>query len=145
MIFEKALSSLRPGVAWTILNEPLLENVTWAEGVIPPTQEEVDAECLRLLEIDKHEKEYLLASAALNRHLDQLAISWNYAGFGRALAWVGSKSPKYNAEAKAIADYGADCFTISDKIESGEIPKPNTLEEFMALLPPYPTRPTVWD
>ena len=48
MILVNALRSLRPGAEFTINDEDLSTIVWYTEGVVTPTQEEVDAEVIRL-------------------------------------------------------------------------------------------------
>lgn len=143
MFFEIALENLRPGVAWEISGAHLLENVRWPDETTPPTQSEVDAEIARLEAERIAARRYAAASTALTKHLDILAISWEYGSYDRAGIYCTSKNPKYRAEAQAIIDYGSDCFQVSDDIRAGLIAEPDSVEAFLALMPPLPERPVI--
>jgi hypothetical protein len=140
---EFALQNLRPGIAWVLPGEQVLENVKWPAGVNPPTQDEVNAEINRLVLAKQGERRYSAAKSALTDHLNKLALSWEYGSYDRAGIYCTSKNPKYRAEAQAIIDYGSDCFAVSDDIRAGHIAEPETIEAFMALVPALPQRPVV--
>lgn len=140
---EKALSSLRPGVAWELPGEQILSAVIWPDGVLHPTQSEVDAEIARMELAENVSKRQKLASDALKGHLNSLAESWGYDSYISCIAYVGSPSAKYNAEGAAMLAYVSDCWSVSDQVRDGLLPEPVTLEEFMALMPLPPDRPTV--
>jgi hypothetical protein len=143
MSLELALQNLRPGVAWVLPGDQVLENVKWPLDATPPTQAEVDSEIERIRIAKQAALRYAAAKKALTDHLNSLAISWEYGNYDRAGIYCTSKSPKYRAEAQAIIDYGSDCFQVSDDIRAGLIAEPQTIEAFMALLPPLPQRPVI--
>jgi len=84
-MLTKALISLRPGAEFTITNNDLSTIVWNVEGIVTPTQEEVDAEVSRLQTAEAQEvvdKEYKKASAlakleALGLTADDLAAILN--------------------------------------------------------------------
>lgn len=84
---------------------------------------------------------------AVNAKLDILARSWRYTNYISARSYLGDSSPKYAAEALAIANYGSACFQVLDELEAGvlegTVTMPTTVEAVLALLPPEPARPSI--
>jgi hypothetical protein len=138
---EKALASLRPGVAWELPGEQVLSNVIWPEGADVPSMAEVEAEISRLQAIEDAQRRYTQASAAVKGRLNALAQSWEYDSYQSAMGYVGSTVAKFNAEAVVIRDSAAAHWAVFDHIRAGDIPEPETVDELLALMPALPERP----
>ncbi len=93
----------------------------------PPTEEELEA----------------AVGLAVSGMLDQLAKSWDYESYQSARTYLGDKSKKFAAEAKALADFGSDCFSYLDGIKTGVNPRPSSIDALLAALPSKPARPQV--
>lgn len=142
-LLEKALSSLRPDVAWELPGELLLENVIWPDGVVPPTQAEVNAEVARLSSLAEQDWRYKQASQAVKERIQALCEAWEYTDLSFAVAYIGGVIPKYDLEARVLRDWAGQQYYVFDQIRAGQIAEPATLEGLMALMPPIPERPEV--
>lgn len=139
--FEKALSSLRPNVAWELPGEQILGNVIWPDGVTPPTADEVEAEILRLSVAADQGRRYKLASQAVAERIQAVCEAWEYIDLSFATGYIGGVIPKYDLEGRILRDWAGQQYHVFDRIRSGELPEPATLEELMALMPQPPERP----
>jgi hypothetical protein len=140
--FCRALSTLRPGVEWVLKGSADLSSVRWPEGVTPPSQQEIDAEILRIQAEDVSAARYKGASNAVKSRLNLLAQAWEYDDYRSAMGYAGCSVPKFNAEAVAIRDAAAAHWGVFDRIRAGELPEPQTVEALMELMPELPDRPT---
>lgn len=88
-----------------------------------------------------------LIGDAVMAKLNTLAKSWRYTNYISARSYIGDTNPKYDLEARAIANYGSACFQVLDDLEAdvlaGTATMPSTVEEVLAMLPEEPVRPTV--
>lgn len=89
----------------------------------------------------------LMVAAAVNAKLNALAKAWRYTNYISARSYIGDTHPKYDLEARAIANYGSTCFQVLDELEAavlaGTVTMPTTVEAVLALLPPEPARPSI--
>lgn len=78
---------------------------------------------------------------AAQKNLDSVAKEWGYDSMLSAVSYVNSTNPQYNAESNALIQWRDIYWTKAYDIEAGTLPK--TADEFIALLPPAPAKPTV--
>lgn len=83
------------------------------------------------------------ATRAVGNLLDVLAKSWQYTSYQSARTYKGDIVPKYAAEGEAISNYGSKCYEVLDKIASGIIEKPSSIDGLLALMPAAPDRPVL--
>lgn len=144
MSLELALQNLRPGIAWVLPGEPTLANVQWPDGVVPPTQAEVDAEVARITLERTQSRQQVALTAAIQVYIDEPAKAWGYDDAKSAVGYVGDDYPRFNAEGLAIKAFRSDCWRVAGVVRSavlaGERVAP-TVAEMLAMLPQQPARP----
>lgn len=88
-----------------------------------------------------------MVASAVNAKLDALSKAWRYTNYISARSYIGDTNPKYDQEARAIANYGSACFQVLDELEAdvlaGTATMPTSVEDVLALLPPEPSRPVI--
>ena len=82
--------------------------------------------------------------AAAQAHLDTVARGWGYDDIRSACSYIGDPYPRFAAEALALRDWRSAVWAWLDASGGAALPDPlPTREEFIALLPAAPARPTV--
>jgi len=77
-------------------------------------------------------------------HLDATARAWGYDDIRSACIYLGDPYPRFAAEALALRDWRSAVWAYLDAASTSPIPSPMpTRDEFIALLPAKPERPTV--
>lgn len=71
---------------------------------------------------------------------DKLAKEWGYDSLAEATSYTNSTVPQYKAEAEALIIWRDLVWVKVEEIEKEKIPK--TMDDFLALLPSAPTKPT---
>lgn len=91
----------------------------------------------------------LIASytAAVQAHLDSVAVSWNYLSILSAASYAASTVPQFQAEANALIAWRdaiwVDCYNKQAAIQVGAVPMPASPAAFVAELPTAPARPVL--
>jgi hypothetical protein len=87
------------------------------------------------------------AQVAAQNLLDSTAKSWGYDSLISAASYYNSSNPQFAAESKTLVNWRDALWTAAYAIDAGIVanaqPLPDSMDAFLALLPPVPVRPTV--
>jgi hypothetical protein len=112
-------------------------------GCVPIT----DNEAASLVQQSTPEQITAAVQAAVQAHLDALAVSWNYISILSAASYAASTVPQFQAEALALIAWRdavwVDCYTKQAAIQAGTQPIPASPAAFVATLPAAPARPVL--
>lgn len=77
--------------------------------------------------------------------LDSLAISWGYDNIVSAASYSNSTNPQFKSESLALVNWRDEvwsfAYEILNKIESGVLSAPKSVDDFLLMLPKAPERP----
>lgn len=82
---------------------------------------------------------------SVQSHLDSFANTWRYESILSAATYASSTIPQFQKEALALIEWRdvtwSECYSALDKIQSGAIPMPPSIESFISGLPAGPVLP----
>jgi len=110
---------------------------------------DAEANALRIANLPQPSQAQVIASytAAVQSHLDDVAVSWNYLSILSAASYAASTVPQFQAEALALIAWRdavwLDCYTKQAAIQAGTQPIPASPAAFVATLPTAPARPVL--
>lgn len=91
--------------------------------------------------IANHAATILNYNGAAQASLDKTAIEWGYDNILSAVSYMTSNNPQFAAEGTALSNWRDATWSQAYTIEAGTLP--DSVEAFLAMLPPAPVKPVV--